>query len=103
MERMRLHCLFLSRGKPFSKLALYHLTGFFSGSYFGYSAYINSYFLGSGEGVATLATRNGGIDLLNGTWALNSSVLNAEDNVVSVILDNTGSSQPIYIDVTLSC
>ena len=53
-----------------------------SGQFFGYSAFINSKFLGSNTG--------GGTDLKTDTWAFNSSDLNDGDNVVTVVVDPTG-------------
>ncbi|KAK7691718.1 hypothetical protein QCA50_005118 [Cerrena zonata] len=57
------------------------------GSNFGYSAWINSRFLGSNQG------HNGftpGGDLTNDTWTFNPDDLNDGDNVVTVVLDPTG-------------
>ncbi|KAF8320898.1 glycoside hydrolase family 35 protein [Clavulina sp. PMI_390] len=74
-------------GKNATSLSL-SLQGGFN---FAYSAYINGNFLGSGQGGAqSVVTWNGGIDLLNATWALNPSLLNTGDNVVSVIVESTG-------------
>jgi hypothetical protein len=58
-----------------------------SGFNFGYSAWINSKFLGSGQGTNSYF---GGIDLRNGSWAFSVEDLHEDDNILTVVLDPTG-------------
>ncbi|KAK7695246.1 hypothetical protein QCA50_002436 [Cerrena zonata] len=56
---------------------------------FGYTAWLNSKFLGSNQGTNQYS-RGGGVDLTNDTWTFNSEDLNDGDNVVTVVVDPTG-------------
>ncbi|CAL1711293.1 unnamed protein product [Somion occarium] len=55
---------------------------------FGYSAWINSKFLGSSQGTNQYSA-GGGIDLTNSTWTFDSADLNDGDNVLTVVVDPT--------------
>ncbi|KAI0688987.1 glycoside hydrolase family 35 protein [Cytidiella melzeri] len=56
---------------------------------FGYSAWINANFLGSSQGTNQYSA-DGGIDMTNMTWSFNASDLSDGDNVVTVVVDQTG-------------
>ncbi|GJE91462.1 glycoside hydrolase family 35 protein [Phanerochaete sordida] len=56
---------------------------------FGYSAWINSRFLGSNQGTNQYS-RRGGTDLTEDTWQFDTADLNDGDNVLTVVLDPTG-------------
>ncbi|KAI0343743.1 putative beta-galactosidase [Trametopsis cervina] len=56
---------------------------------FGYSAWINSHFLGSSQGTNQYSA-DGGQDMANDTWTFDASQLNDGDNVVTVVVDPTG-------------
>ena len=56
---------------------------------FGYSAWINSKFLGSNQGTNQYSS-GGGIDHTNDTWTFNVDDLVDGDNVLTVVLDQTG-------------
>lgn len=60
-----------------------------SGFNFGYSAWINSKFLGSNQGTNQYSA-DGGIDLTNNTWAFDPADLNKGENVLTGVLDPTG-------------
>lgn len=72
--------------KPCSSYAAPILIIAIRGTAFGFSVFLNGKFLGSGVNSAA------SLDTQAGTYNLNSSLLNASDNVVAVILDNTGDS-----------
>ena len=61
----------------------------FSGFNFGYSAWLNSKFLGSNQGTNQYSS-GGGVDMTNDTWTFNAADLNDGDNVVTVVVDPTG-------------
>lgn len=54
---------------------------------FGYSAWINSKFLGSNQGTNSY---HGKIDKRNDTWDFDAEDLNKGDNALTVVLDPTG-------------
>ncbi|KDQ55125.1 glycoside hydrolase family 35 protein [Jaapia argillacea MUCL 33604] len=56
---------------------------------FGYSAWINTRFLGSSQGTNQYSA-NGGSDLSNDTWLFSPADLNDGDNVLTVVVDPTG-------------
>ncbi|KIP05238.1 glycoside hydrolase family 35 protein [Phlebiopsis gigantea 11061_1 CR5-6] len=56
---------------------------------FGYSAWINSKFLGSNQGTNQYSA-DGGVDYTNDTWTFAADDLNDGDNVLTVVLDQTG-------------
>ncbi|KAI0821239.1 glycoside hydrolase family 35 protein [Irpex lacteus] len=56
---------------------------------FGYSAWINSHFLGSSQGTNQYSS-DGGVDITNTTWQFDPSQLNDGDNVLTVVVDPTG-------------
>jgi hypothetical protein len=60
---------------------------FCSGFNFGYSAWINSRFLGSGQGTNSYF---GGIGLINDTWNFDVEDLHDNDNILTLVLDPTG-------------
>lgn len=61
-----------------------------SGFNFGYSAWINSKFLGSNQGTNQYSA-DGGIDHTNDTWTFDPADLNDGDNVLTVVVDPTGT------------
>lgn len=63
----------------------YSLRGF----NFGYSAFLNSKFIGSNQGTNQYSA-NGGTDMTNDTWTFAPADLAAGDNVLTVIVDPTG-------------
>ncbi|KZT23601.1 glycoside hydrolase family 35 protein [Neolentinus lepideus HHB14362 ss-1] len=54
---------------------------------FGYSVWINSQFLGSSQGTNQYTTS---IDITTETWSFNTTHLNEGDNVLTVVVDQTG-------------
>ncbi|TFK51150.1 hypothetical protein OE88DRAFT_1630669 [Heliocybe sulcata] len=54
---------------------------------FGYSVWLNSKFLGSSQGTNQYGTM---IDMTNDTWTFDATDLNAGDNVLTVVVDQTG-------------
>lgn len=64
---------------------------------FGYSAWINSHFLGSSQGTNQYSA-DGGQDMANDTWTFDASQLNEGDNVVTVVVDPTGKANPTLGD-----
>ncbi|EKM53444.1 glycoside hydrolase family 35 protein [Phanerochaete carnosa HHB-10118-sp] len=66
---------------------------------FGYSAWINSKFLGSNQGTNQYSA-GGGVDLTNDTWLFDPADLNDGDNVLTAVLDPTGLEEDYNGDDT---
>ncbi|KAF7291169.1 putative beta-galactosidase A [Mycena indigotica] len=62
---------------------------------FGYSAFINGHFLGSGQGSSISQT---GVDLLSPTFNFTADQLVVGDNVLTIIHDSTGLNEDYNID-----
>ncbi|KAJ7209078.1 putative beta-galactosidase [Mycena haematopus] len=62
---------------------------------FGYSVFINSHFLGSGQGSSI---DQSGVDLLSPTFSFTQDQLVASDNVLTVIHDSTGLNEDYNIN-----
>lgn len=62
---------------------------YYRGFNFGYSAFLNSKFLGSSQGTNQYSA-GGGVDMTNVTWSFDPSDLNSGENVVTVVFDQTG-------------
>lgn len=88
--RMLLEFSSLSRGTS-TALALLRPSDqhLYSGFNFGYSAWLNSKFLGSNQGTNQYSS-GGGVDMTNDTWTFDAADLNDGDNVVTVVVDPTG-------------
>ncbi|EPQ55007.1 hypothetical protein GLOTRDRAFT_111095 [Gloeophyllum trabeum ATCC 11539] len=56
---------------------------------FGYSVWINSKFLGSSQGTNQYSA-GGGVDMTNDTWTFDPADLTEGDNVLTVVVDQTG-------------
>lgn len=67
-----------------------------SGFNFGFSAFINGVFLGSGQGRSS-SDPAGGVDLVEATYTFPAGVVGS-DNVVTVVLDNTGIDEENWQD-----
>ncbi|KAF5354886.1 hypothetical protein D9756_005306 [Leucocoprinus leucothites] len=57
---------------------------------FGYTAFLNGHFLGSGEGTSH---SQDGVDILRPTFNFTQDILRDDDNVITVIHDSTGMNQ----------
>ncbi|KAJ3575118.1 hypothetical protein NP233_g1314 [Leucocoprinus birnbaumii] len=62
---------------------------------FGYSAFLNGHFLGSGEGTSHSQQ---GVDILSPTFNFTQSMLSDDDNVITIVHDSTGMNQDYNID-----